>query len=89
MVPNPSFRVCVAANSDITITSPGGILFATPRRRPGARICAASAMASRPTVWWDWRCGAVRRLTSAQNSVQNPTPNNSQNHRRRWPRKVP
>ena len=61
---NPTSPVCVAANSGITTTSPDGILSATPKRRPGARTCAALATASRSTAWSAWRCGADRRLTS-------------------------
>ena len=45
------FPACGGANSDTTTTSPGRILFVTPRRRPGARIRAASATAIRSTAW--------------------------------------
>jgi transposase-like protein len=48
--PSPTSRVCVAANSAITTTSPGDTLSATPKRRPGARTCAASATAGRSTA---------------------------------------
>src|SRR4051795_37145 len=62
---NPISRVCGAANSDTTTISPDPILFATPRRRPGARTCAASATASRFMASRGWRCAAARRWISA------------------------
>jgi transposase-like protein len=65
MAPNPTSPVCGAANSDITTTSLGRIFSATPRRRPGAKTCVASATASKFTAWSDWRCGADRRSISA------------------------
>ena len=59
MVSDPSFLVCVAANSGITTTSPDLILLVTLRKPPGARICAASATASRFKAWpvWRWDAG--------------------------------
>src|SRR4051812_38498277 len=65
MARNPTSRVCGAANSDTTTISADPILFATPRRRPGARTCAASATASRFMASRGWRCAAARRWISA------------------------
>ena len=48
----------------ITI-SPGRISSVMPRRRLGARTCAASAMATRSMVLSGWRCVANRRSISA------------------------
>src|SRR6185503_921001 len=62
---NPISPVCAAVNSAIITTSPGRISSATPARRPGGRISAASATASRSMASSDWRCGAGRRSTSA------------------------
>ena len=62
---DPISPVCAAVNSAIITTSPGRISSATPARRPGGRISAASATASRSMASSDWRCGAGRRSTSA------------------------
>ena len=73
MARNPTSPACAAANSGITTISPGRILSVTPRRRLGARTCAASATASRSTASSDWRCGADRRSISAATGNA-PTP---------------
>ena len=73
---NPSSPVCGAANSDTITTSPGRTLFVTPRRRPGVRICAASATAIRSTAWSAWRCGVGRRsiFAATGNAREPPEP---------------
>jgi hypothetical protein len=56
MALNPTSPAYGGANLAITIISPIPTSPATLRRRPGARISAASATVGRFTAWSSWRC---------------------------------